>query len=35
MGKRGRERVNQKFGIEKILKEYDQTLSSLNPKGHL
>ena len=33
MGRKGRERVIEKFGIEKILKEYDATLASLKPKA--
>jgi len=33
MGKKGREYVTAKFGIELILKEYDQTLSSLKHKA--
>jgi len=33
MGKRGRERVTEKFGMEKILKEYDETLMSLRGKA--
>jgi glycosyltransferase involved in cell wall biosynthesis len=33
MGRRGRERVNEKFGMEKILKEYDVTLSDLKRKA--
>ncbi|HET7000990.1 MAG TPA: glycosyltransferase family 4 protein [Puia sp.] len=33
MGKRGRERVIEKFGMERILKEYDLTLSSLKLKA--
>jgi len=33
MGKKGREYVTAKFGIEHILKEYDQTLLSLKPNA--
>jgi len=33
MGKRGRERVTEKFGMEKILKEYDETLLRLGGKA--
>ena len=33
MGRKGRERVNEKFGMEKILKEYDETLLSLKRKA--
>src|SRR5450432_2423791 len=33
MGRLGRELVTAKFGIELILKEYDQTLLSLKPKA--
>jgi glycosyltransferase involved in cell wall biosynthesis len=33
MGKKGRELVTEKFRIDLILKEYDQTLSSLKPKA--
>jgi glycosyltransferase involved in cell wall biosynthesis len=33
MGRKGRELVSGKFGIEKILQEYDATLSSIQRKA--
>ena len=33
MGKNGRQRVNEKFSIDRILSEYDKTLESLKPNA--
>jgi glycosyltransferase involved in cell wall biosynthesis len=33
LGRKGRERVKEKFGIEKILQEYDATLASVKRKA--